>query len=240
MRRVLFKSLTEARNLMKFKIRFSLLLLGCLAVLVMLAVLMLYVAARHMPEFYREALDTPAEKLTEGSDSLLRQAAALESAVNKGEPWEILITAEEINGWLAVDLVENHPDALPPTVHYPRVAIEPDGVSVGCLFEQGGASSVLNLKFQPSLSSSDTIALRIVHARLGLLPVSLAKVLDRFDEAVRRMQFHLEWRHDGGDPVALLSLPAAAGKKGGRSVRIEKFSLGQGEMLIAGTAQKVE
>ena len=46
--------------------------------------------------------------------------------LTKAGHWEIRFTADEINGWLAVDLVKNHPNALPPTLKDPRVSIDPN------------------------------------------------------------------------------------------------------------------
>ena len=221
---------------MTFKIRISLLLLGCLVVLALLGILMLYIASRQVPEFYSKALDIPQEKLEKGSDRMLRQAAALESALNKDDRWEILATAEEINGWLAVDLEKNHPDALPPSISDPRVVIGEKEITIACRYEQDGTKSILSLTFQPSISEKNEIVLRIVRARAGMLPVPLGKVLDRISNAVRRMQFHLEWTRDGDDPVALLTLPE--GKKGDRVVRIDTIRLGDGEIYVAGTSQR--
>ena len=220
---------------MTYKIRGSLLLLGCLVVLALLALLMLYIAARHVPEFYREAMEIPREKLEKGSDQMLRQAAALESAANKEGHWEALVTAEEINGWLAVDLEKNHPNALPPTIRDPRVAIDENEITVACCFEQDGTRSILSLTIAPSVPEPNVVALRIVGARAGLLPVPLGQVLDRISEAAREMQLHLEWRRDGDDPVALLSLPDS--EDGGRIMLIETIRLGDGEIYIAGTTK---
>lgn len=221
---------------MTFKIRISLLLLGCLVVLALLGILMLYIASQQVPEFYSKALDIPQEKLEKGSDRMLRQAAALESALNKEDRWEILATSDEINGWLAVDLEKNHPDALPSSIGDPRVVIGEKEITIACRYEQDGAKSILSLTFQPSISEEHEIVLRIVRARAGMLPVPLGKVLDRISDAVRQMQFHLEWTRDGDDPVALLTLPE--GKKGGRTVRIDTIRLGDGEIYIAGTSRR--
>lgn len=222
---------------MTYRIRVSLLLLGCFAVLALLALLMLYIAARHVPKFYREAMELPREKLEKGSDRMLRQAAALESAANKEEHWEVLVTAEEINGWLAVDLEKNHPNALPPTIRDPRVAIDKNGITVACRFEQDGTRSILSLTIAPSVIEPNVVALRIVRARVGLLPVPLEKVFDRISKMARKMQLHLECR-GGDDPVALLSLPNS--EDGGRIVRIETIRLGDGEIYIAGTTKRKE
>ena len=220
---------------MTYRIRVSLLLLGCLVVLALLALLMLYIAVRHVPGFYREAMKIPRQKLEKGSDRMLRQAAALESAANKEGHWEALVTAEEINGWLAVDLEKNHPNALPETIRDPRVAIDENEITVACCFEQDGTRSILSLTIAPSVPEPNVIALRIVGARAGLLPVALRQVLDRISEAAREMQLHLEWRREGDDPVALLSLPDS--EDGGRIMRIETIRLGDGEIYIAGTTK---
>ncbi len=222
---------------MTFRIRVSLLLLGCFAVLALLALLMLYIAVRHVPVFYREAMEIPRGKLEKGSDRMLRQAAALESAANKEEHWEVLVTAEEINGWLAVDLEKNHPNALPATIRDPRVAIDKNGITVACRFEQDGTRSILSLTIAPSVPEPNVVALRIVRARVGLLPVPLGKVLDRISKMARKMHLHLECR-GGDDPVALLSLPNS--EDGGRIVRIETLRLGDGEIYIAGTTKRKE
>jgi len=223
---------------MTYRIRLSLLLLGCLVVLALLALLMLYIAARHVPEFYREAMEIPKDKLEKGSDRMLQQAAAIESAVNKPGRWELLVTAEEINGWLAVDMVRNHPHTLPPTLRDPRVAIDENEITVACRFEQEGTKSILSLTVQPSLPEPNVVALRIVRARAGLLPVALRPVLDRISEAARAMRLHLEWRHVGDDPVAILSLPG--NEHGGRIVQFDTLRLGDGEIYIAGTTKRRE
>jgi len=215
------------------KIRISLLLLGCLVVLVLLALLLLYVAARHVPEFYREALEIPADNLKRGSDRMLQQAAAIKSAVNRPGRWETRITAEEINGWLAVDLPNNHPHALPPMLRQPRVAIDENEITVACLYEQEGVKSVLSLTVQPYLPKPNVIAMRIVHARAGMLPVPLRKVLDRITEAARDANLRLEWRRDGDDPVVMLTVPRD--ERSGWTAQIDSLKLGDGEIHIAGS-----
>ncbi|MBN1394064.1 MAG: hypothetical protein JW959_03475 [Pirellulales bacterium] len=221
---------------MTYRIRVSLLLLGCLAVLALLALLVLYIAVCHMPEFYRRAMDVPQEKLKEGSERMIRRAAALTSDLEKEGSWETLISAEEINGWLAVDMKRNHPDALPEALGDPRVTIDEGGITLACRYEHHGVTSILSLTIVPSIEKDNVLTLRIRGARAGLLPVSLKGVLDRITRFARDMQFHVEWRLGGGDPVALLSLPDAG--KGAPTVTIDTLRLGEGEIYIAGTTKQ--
>jgi hypothetical protein len=201
--------------------------------LALLLLLCLYLAARYEPAFYREALESDPAEQEKASDQMLQQATALASALKKEGRWEAVITAEQINGWLAVDMVKNHPNALPPTLRDPRVTIGPSAITVACHFEQDGQSSVISLTVEPYMSEPNVLALRIVKARAGLLPMPLDKIFDRLSQAAHDMQLHLEWRQAGGHPVALLTLPAA--EDNGRQVRIETLRLGDGEIYVAGS-----
>jgi hypothetical protein len=218
---------------MSRKLRLLLFMLVGFATVVVCVLLGLYLAARHEPSFYREAMEIKPAVLEKASDRMVQQATALASAVKKQGRWEALFTAEQINGWLAVDMAKNYPNTLPPTLRDPRVAIDPKQVTIACRFQDGGVESVLSLTVEPSVPEPNVIALRIVSARAGLLPVPLGQVLDRLKDAAQGMQFRLEWRRAGGDPVAMLSFPPG----GDRPVRIETLRLGEGEFYVAGTTQ---
>ncbi|HEY1065216.1 MAG TPA: hypothetical protein VGE52_03875, partial [Pirellulales bacterium] len=129
--------------------KFMLLLVGCLIGLLIACVLLvggLYWASQQQPKFYQEALVVSPQKQREASDQLLAQAAALQSTARREGDWEAVFTAEQINGWLAVDLVENHPDVLPKEVRSPRVAFKPQEVLVGWTLAQSGLETVCSLR----------------------------------------------------------------------------------------------
>ncbi len=208
----------------------------CLAVVLVLLLVGLYFAARYEPAFYRKALEADKADLAKGSDRMVRQAAALQSVGQRDGRWEATITAAEINGWLAVDLPKNFPNTLPPSLHDPRVAIDPSGITVACRFRQGAIDSVLSLAVQPYLAAPNVIALRVLRARAGALPVPLRQVLDEISEAARAAQLALQWQHAGGDPVALL--PLSADENADRIVRIETIELREGEIYVVGSTQR--
>jgi hypothetical protein len=230
---------------MSRRLRLSLWIAGIAAILVVLLLAGLYLAARHEPAFYRAAMEANRAALEKGSDRMLRKGAALQSLPTKLGRWEIRITAEEINGWLAVDLPKNHPKALPPTLRDPRVVIHPDEVTVACRYEQNGVETVLSLTVQPYVGrtgnvSDDAapyvIAVRIVRVRAGLLPLPLKQVTDGLSQAARDMRFQLQWGNSGGDPVAMISLPTDSDD--GQVVRIETLRLSEGEIYLAGKTER--
>lgn len=220
---------------MSRRLRLLLLLLAGVATLLVLTLLGLYLAAGHEPACYREAMQTDPAVLEKGSDQMLKHATALAGSVKKKHRWEALFTADEINGWLAVDMVRNHPNALPPGMRDPRVIIGSRQIIVACRFHQSGADSVLTLTLEPSVPEPNVIAIRIVRARAGLLPLPLGQVLDRLSEAARDMQVDLQWRRVGGDPVAMISLSPSDDD---RPVHIEALRLADGEIYVAGGTER--
>jgi len=196
-----------------------------------------YRASQYVPEFYRQAIQQPdPAKQKVGSDQMLRRATALASDVKKEGAWKALFTEEQINGWLAVDLVKNHAGSLPPTVREPRVVIEPGQATIACRYQHGRWQTVLWLTVEASLAGPDTIALRIRKARAGSLPLPLDDVLKQFSEAARRAQQPIEWRQVDGDPVALIPLKPPQGGPG--AVQIDTLVLQQGEIYVAGTTKR--
>ncbi len=212
------------------------LLLYVAAGLVVLALLGLYIALRHEPAFYARAMQIAPPVLDRGSDRMIRQATALQNATARSGRWQAVITAEEINGWLTVDMMKNHPGTLPPGFSDPRVEIDAKRITVGCRFQQSGVNSVLSLAVRPYMAEPNILALRIERARAGALPLPLKGILDRVSQAARDMQWQLEWRHTGGDPVAMLTLPDDA--ESNHIVRIESFQLADGEIRIIGNTQR--
>ncbi|MBL9122751.1 MAG: hypothetical protein JNG90_03905, partial [Planctomycetaceae bacterium] len=78
----------------------------------------------HEPAFYRTALDADPTRLARGSNELLEEASSLLTDLGRQGEWRSLFTAEQINGWLAVDVPKNHASLFPPDLSEPRVALE--------------------------------------------------------------------------------------------------------------------
>lgn len=210
-----------------------------LAIAAVLVLLGLYLSLRHEPAFYRNALEIKQAVLEKASDRMLQKAATIESALAKPGRWKIVITDEEINGWLAVDMMKNHPNTLPTTLRDPRVTIRPNEVIVGCRYELGGITTVLSLTLQPCLPEPNVVALRIVRARAGAIPVALKPITDGISKAAGNMQIRCQWKQAGNvgsDPVAMLSFPDDPDAE--RVVRIKSLQVIEGEIQITGSTEQ--
>lgn len=214
------------------------LLIGCCVPAVLIAVLLgIFLALRYEPKFYRDAFSVEAETQEKASDQMLQRVAALISDVRKPGKWQALFTAEQINGWLAVDFMKNHPGAMPSFFHDPRVAIESDRVVLACRYQRWIVSTVLTLTVEPYVPEENVLALRIIRARAGLLPMPLGKVLDSISDAAQRSEWRIEWRQAGGDPVALLWAPPPD-NAGDLAVKIESVRLGKPGIYVSGSTER--
>ena len=221
---------------MSWKPRRIVVIIGGTAFLVALVLLGLYFAVRHEPTFYRDAMETEPAVLEKGSDRMLKKIGGLQSAMTRPGHWEAVITAAEINGWLAVDLRQNHPNALPPQAQNPRVAIEPNEITVACRYNRAGVDSIVSLTFQPYLPEPSVVALRSVRCRAGMIPLPLKDVLDGISKGAATMQLRLKWAQAGSDPVALISLQND--DDAARVVRIESLEVCKGEIHVSGTTER--
>ena len=212
------------------------LLLGLLVALAA-AAFALYQASQHVPEFYQQALQTDRNLEQAASDQMLQRATALASDTQKEGQWHAVFTAEQINGWLAVDMLRNYPDLLPRSLSNPRVAVGSEQLEIACRYTRGKWTSVLSLAVDAYLAEPNVVALRIRGARAGNLPLPLDTVLRRISEEANRRNFHVSWSQAEGDPVVEITLapPRDAEDK---DVRIETLRLGEGEIRLAGSTEQ--
>ncbi len=209
-----------------------------MVLLLALGLVAVYLALRHVPAFYERALAVDRASLEQASDEMLQRTAALASDLKRDGRWEVLLTEQQINGFLAVELPRNHPQTLPPEVRDLRVAIEPDCIRLGCIYRQAdGAESVVSVVVQPYLEEPDRLALRIADARAGALPLPLTKVTRHLSEAAGREGFHLQWELAEGDPLARIHLPELVAD--GHRLHVDQLRLGQGEIYVSGTSRKM-
>jgi hypothetical protein len=193
--------------------RIILRILAGVALAAVLVLCGLYFTARHVPAFYRDAMNIDTAALNKGSDRMLQEMAAVQGSTTRAGHWMASVTATDINGWLAVDLVKNHGGRLPPTVHNIRVAIRNNELTIACQYCYGGLDIVLSLVVQPSMVKPNVVALRLIRARAGGLPVPLEQVKERITHAARAMQCQVQWRRIDDDPIALITLPDDPGSE---------------------------
>lgn len=215
---------------------------GVAAVLLIVAMAVtcfsVYRASKHVPQFYEHALAAdPVVQRTAG-DELERRALDLHNEVKRSGNWEALFTEEQINGWLAVDLVEKFPRLLPPNVQEPRMAITADEVQVACRYQTEHIDTVISLAVSISLAEEpNVVAVRVKRARAGALPIPLNQFLDDITATAQKSDLDVRWLQTEGDPVALIRMPTENMNLPDRTLLLEKFELRPGEAFLAGRTE---
>jgi hypothetical protein len=220
---------------MSLKARWGLAIgIGAVGVLAV-AIGAVYWASQYVPPFYASAVELDATAAQTSSDAMLRQTAAVASDIQRRRNWQALITAEQINGWLAYDVQRNHPHLLPPEVHDPRVQIEGDLLKIAFRWSGPSFSSVVSCQMEVYLQEPNVVAIRIQNARAGKLPLPLGGIVQSFVDSAHDAGLLIDQRQIDSDPLLLVTLPTAANDN--ESMLLETFELREGGVYLAGRSQ---
>jgi hypothetical protein len=213
---------------------------AALLVLALLSLIGGWWGAKQVPEFYQQALEVEPQRHAELGDKLEENLLELRNEASQEGQWQAVFTDEQINGWLASDLPEKFPRALPPEVKEPRVAIEPEVARVGARFKSPQLETVISLAVEVHMTDEpNVLAVRIRQARAGLLPVPLADWLEQVRLAAGESGIPLRWVEQDGDPVALVTIPM---EQAGRDHRLllEQIELRDGELVVGGRTERFD
>jgi len=136
----------------------------------------LYSSTHHVPEFYRQALaDTnvtvaSAEEFQERTTDLLER-------MDESPDWTESFTEQQINSWLAYEFPHLDQDWLPPEISQPRIRFQEGTILTACRYEGEEFSGILSLKIRPRVTESHELALELISAKAGLLPIPLHRIL---------------------------------------------------------------
>jgi len=211
---------------------------GTGVLLVALSLLAGYLSLRHVPTFYRVAMATPAEERKQLSDAMIRQVTGLSNGLRRDGEWSAKFSEEQINGWLAYDLPENHGHNLPTSLIYPCVRIEGDTITLAGQYTEGMFPLVLRLSFQASISEPNVLALRLLNARAGAMPIPMARILEKLSLLARKMDADLRWSTHDGSPVALLRIEPS-GEDSDQQIVVEQVIVGEGHLSVSGHTDEV-
>jgi hypothetical protein len=192
----------------------------------------LYSASQDVPEFYSVALQIAPEAADAAGDEFSQNAVALAGDVHEEGDWTAYFTDEQINGFLAADLPEKHPNLLPPEFTDPRVRILDDRAQIGIRCKIGGVSTVAWIDVSVSMTEAYEAAVRFRRVRAGSLPLPQSEVLDAVSQVAADLGMVLRWTTVEGDPTAIMALPPLDER--GLRYELTRLKLATGKLFIAG------
>ena len=209
-----------------------------LVVLILLALpVVAWVSLTYQPRFYRRAKSQVSRaELEAESNRFLAQTSHLYNDIRNEPTWTAIFTDQEVNAWLAKDLVEQFADQIPPQVHDPRVAFDPDRVTLAFGLDRGPIRMVVSVSARVKVPEDNLIALTIEKIRAGAFPVDSEALIARITEHARSRGLDLRWERDAENlPVALIRYRADPGRT---DVVLERLMLDDGRIVLAGRSRK--
>ena len=194
-----------------------------------------YAAVRRVDPFYVDLVEVPNAEWLTASRELETQAGALYSNTQQEGKWSALFTAEQINGWLAVQLPAAYPDLLPPTVRDPRVAISPEGVTLGFRTNHAGIETVVTVEADVFLTKSSEVGMRLNQVRAGAMPLPAGQIAEGLRTSLAGSKLPIRWLQTGGANVALIDVHVATANSD--SLVVHTLEMMEGEVYVAGRSE---
>jgi len=191
----------------------------------------------YQPSYYREMISqtVPHDQLERRAKRFVAQSLQFHNDICNEPTWEAVFSDQEVNAWLAEDLITHFADQLPPEVHDPRVLFEMDRVILAFRLERGGVDSVITVVARARIPSDNTVELTLEKIRAGILPVPADGVLDRVTELGRRHGVDVAWSKVEGYPVVRLQYTPNLARE---DVRLEDVEIRSGRIRLAGRSDQ--
>lgn len=191
----------------------------------------------YQPSYYRDIVLLPREQRAGKAKKFVAQSLQLRNDICNEPTWEAVFTDQEVNAWLAEDLVTHFADQLPPEVNEPRVLFELNRITLAFLLKQGAVQSVITVVARPRVPGGNTVELTLEKIRAGILPVPADNVLDRIIEYARYHGVDAEWTRKDGYPVVLMRYTPNVERE---DVQLEELRIRAGQIRLAGHSDRTK
>jgi uncharacterized protein YpmS len=199
------------------------------------APVVIWLSLTYQPSYYRAMVLQSHEQRQGKARKFVAQGLQLRNDICNEPTWEAVFSDEEVNAWLAEDLVTHFADQLPPEVHEPRVIFELDRIVLAFQLQQRGVQSVITVVARPRVPEGNTVELTLEKIRAGILPVPADNVLDRIVEYARYLGVDVEWTRRDGYPVVLIRYTPSLERD---DVQLEEVQIRTGQLRLAGRSDR--
>ncbi|GAC1474001.1 MAG: hypothetical protein NVSMB9_23590 [Isosphaeraceae bacterium] len=194
-----------------------------------------WLSLTHKPRFYQAMVAVPHAQQEVKAKRFVAHSLQLSNDIRNEPTWEASFSDQEVNAWLAEDLVTHFADQLPREVHQPRVMFEVDRVTLAFEFDHGPVRSVIWVVARPRVPESNVLELSLEKIRAGMLPIPAEQVLERITQHARAQGLDIEWKREGDLRVAVIRYTPHTNRD---DVRLEKLQIRKGEIRLAGRSDR--
>ena len=194
-----------------------------------------YQSAQKLPEFYQTALTAPPDLLEQEGKEFESRIFDLQNESQEQGQWQAIFTEGQVNGWLATDLPEKFPDAIPPQVGHPRIRIDDEGLELAFRCRSRRFQGIIVAKGDAFCTEHpNEIAIRIKSAKAGIVPLPIGPWVDSIARTLRHAGTDTTWTEIEGDPTAIVVLPRSLTDNDDLRFQLETVQLSKGLLLLGG------
>jgi hypothetical protein len=198
---------------------------------------LLWLSLTVRPRFYRVQVAIPRAQREAKAKHFVASSLQLRNDITNERTWQAAFTDQEVNAWLAGDLMDHFADQIPPEVHDPRVSFEHDRVTFAFGLDRGPIRSVIWVVARVGVPEDNVLSLGIEKARAGMIPIAVDRIAGPLMALARDRGLDVRWAADQDPPVALIRFRP----DGGRSdVVLQKLTVHRGQVRFSGRSDRLQ
>lgn len=194
---------------------------------------LLWLGLTYKPAAYRRvkrAELTPGQRQARAKH-FVAQGLQLRNDVVNERRWEARFSDDEVNAWLAEELLTTFADQVPPEIHDPRLLFDDDRATLIFEVDRGPIRTVVTVQARARVPEDNTVALTIEKVHAGILPLPPDQFVRQIDDQAARHGLEIRWGRDGRSPVAFLQYRSEPDKNG---FVLERIQLLEGQLRMSG------
>jgi hypothetical protein len=197
-----------------------------------------WLSLTHEPTFYRSLVaNVPRDQREAKAKHFVASSLQLRNDISNERDWQAVFTDQEVNAWLAEDLITYFADQIPPEVHEPRVAFGADRITLAFQLDRGPLRAVIWVVAQARIPEDNVLELTFEKIRAGVIPISIERFIDPITARARDHGVEVHWTREDDLPVATFRF----GPDHGRSdIVLERLSVRQGQIRLAGRSERLQ
>ena len=196
-----------------------------------------WLSLTHQPRFYRAMKALPRAQREARAKHFVANSLQLRNDISNERAWAAEFTDQEVNAWLAEDLMTHFADQIPPEVHEPRIAFEHDRVTFAFGLDRGPIRSVIWVVARISVPEDNVLALAIEKVRAGVIPLPIGRVIGPLTAAAQDRGLDVRWEPGEDPPVALIRYRPDGGRA---DVVLQKLTVRQGKIHFSGRSDRLQ
>ncbi len=197
-----------------------------------------WLSLTHEPTFYKDLVaEGPRGQREAKAKHFVASSLQLRNDITNERDWQAVFTDQEVNAWLAEDLVSYFADQIPPEVHEPRVAFGADRISLAFQLDRGPIRTVFWVVAQARVPEDNVLSLTFEKIRAGVVPVPAERLIGPITDQARDHGLDLRWTTEGGLPVATVRF---AKDRGLSDIVLERLSIRKGQIRLSGRSDRLQ